>query len=312
VLLKHEAHIDEPGRVGYFIAVHRERREALFSFRGSATISDFVTDALGSATQSPTYTGDTRFHEGILAAARSTLPQVEFWIKRLFLLADYKVIFCGHSLGGAVASLLGHLLHLSLPSIKGRLHVWGYGTPSCMDLEAAKSCTEYTTNVVLHGDLVPRLSVPNFRVVTRILQKLEAAVSNSPNLSIPDGWVSSIAAVLKINSLDQPVMSLDLITHNAVALQKTEHKTRPKERALTVPGNVVFIWRRSAPSEAENTLVARCGPGSGMRALSFILFEKGAVSDHLVASYSKNLATLLSEFRKDHGKNTTGENKQLS
>jgi len=82
---------------------------------------------------------------------------------------DYGLVLCGHSLGGGVASMLG-LLWIDpnkpyVTSVESKLppnrplHVYSYGTPSCMQEELATICRSFVTSVVNHYDIIPRLSI---------------------------------------------------------------------------------------------------------------------------------------------------------
>jgi len=94
-------------------------------------------------------------------------------------LKGYKIRIVGHSLGGGVAALLGVLVseHLEKcciqvhekfpnePPVKddGFLRVYGYGTPSCVDARLADFTRTYVTNVVMHDDVIPRLTPTSIR-----------------------------------------------------------------------------------------------------------------------------------------------------
>ncbi len=94
-------------------------------------------------------------------------------------LKGYKIRIVGHSLGGGVAALLGVLVsehlekcriqvHKSFPNglpvnDDGFLRVYGYGTPSCVDARLADFTRAYVTNVVMHDDVIPRLTPTSIR-----------------------------------------------------------------------------------------------------------------------------------------------------
>jgi hypothetical protein len=93
-------------------------------------------------------------------------------IDSLLLLSKqgYRIRLTGHSLGGSVAVLLGVLVYRDLLDLAGKdsfdsvdevdtpLHVYSYGTPSCVDLSLAEVVESFVTTVVLHDDVVPRLT----------------------------------------------------------------------------------------------------------------------------------------------------------
>ena len=95
----------------------------------------------------------------------------------------FRIRIVGHSLGGGVATLLGILMSHHLEKLKlvnsgtsdvakdddRLLRVYGYGTPSCVDGKLADYTRAYATNVVLHDDVVPRLTPTSIRSLLKHL-----------------------------------------------------------------------------------------------------------------------------------------------
>lgn len=90
----------------------------------------------------------------------------------------YRIRLTGHSLGGGVAALLGVLVQRDLMQAKSAqadlgkeeeteqnapLKVYAYGTPSCVDRKLAELLEPVVTTVVLHDDVVPRLTPTSCR-----------------------------------------------------------------------------------------------------------------------------------------------------
>jgi hypothetical protein len=81
----------------------------------------------------------------------------------------------GKRIGGAVATLLGVLVYKDLADLNGQqymgptteaeapLKVYAYGTPSCVDFPLAEAVNSFVTTVVLHDDVVPRLTLASCR-----------------------------------------------------------------------------------------------------------------------------------------------------
>jgi pimeloyl-ACP methyl ester carboxylesterase len=76
----------------------------------------------------------------------------------------FKIIFVGHSLGGAVAALAGAVVRLGLEGPKVP-HVQSlcYATPACCDIAVAKFCESHAISVINDDDVVPRLSLETAR-----------------------------------------------------------------------------------------------------------------------------------------------------
>ncbi|KAI9199330.1 uncharacterized protein BJ171DRAFT_518816 [Polychytrium aggregatum] len=105
--------------------------------------------------------GSAQAHAGMLQTAKNIYDEIE----RLNLLlpifasarySSYKLVCCGHSLGGGVATLLCHLLRIShFPQAT----CIAYAPPGCLSTrEALPYFERFVTSVVLGADAVPRLS----------------------------------------------------------------------------------------------------------------------------------------------------------
>ena len=85
----------------------------------------------------------------------------------------YEIVLVGHSMGGAVAALLCHLLRTHLQAtrpdndgnIKGAINCRciTYGCPSSMCRKVAYDMTGFVTSVVLHDDIVSRITPESIR-----------------------------------------------------------------------------------------------------------------------------------------------------
>jgi len=179
---------------------HDEQKIACFSIRGTASIQDVVTDIratpvpfpqeeekedLGSKDVDSTHSDKSEEESwtsifqgsglalcGMAGAAENLFKEA---IDSLLYLAlsGYKIRIVGHSLGGGVASLLGLLVlrHFEKQGMSssinedGFVRVFSYGTPSCVDARLADHplTLDLCTSVVLHDDVVPRLTPTSVR-----------------------------------------------------------------------------------------------------------------------------------------------------
>uniref|UniRef100_A0A251RR88 Putative lipase class 3 family protein n=1 Tax=Helianthus annuus TaxID=4232 RepID=A0A251RR88_HELAN len=115
--------------------------------------------------------GSTHYgHSGIVESARDLYEQIdgnsenkEFQEGRLLtsLLGagceceGYNLRIVGHSLGGAIAAMLGLKLYGRYP----RLHVYSYGPLPCVDSVLANACSGFVTSIVYDNEFSSRLSV---------------------------------------------------------------------------------------------------------------------------------------------------------
>ena len=179
------------------IFVHDERKIACLAVRGTTTIHDVITDIRQVPVPFPDYEmvaataikiGDANerniaddeewtavFRGNGLAVSGMVGAAINLYrehIDSLLLLSKqgYRIRLTGHSLGGSVAVLLGVLVYKDLLDLAGKdafdsvnevdapLRVYSYGTPSCVDLPLAEAVEPFVTTVVLHDDVVPRLT----------------------------------------------------------------------------------------------------------------------------------------------------------
>ena len=193
--------------------VHEEQKIACVAVRGTSTIHDVITDIRqvpvpfpdpeSMPSKTTTSNGNASVDEewttvfrgqGVAVAgmAGAAVNLAREHADSLLMLAKqgYRIRLVGHSLGGAVATLLGVLIYKDLiETVEGEkadsaaaaastsaatsaaavaesdmpLRVYSYGTPSCTDLALSEAVESFVTTVVLHDDVVPRLTPTSCR-----------------------------------------------------------------------------------------------------------------------------------------------------
>ncbi|CAH9062374.1 unnamed protein product [Cuscuta epithymum] len=194
----------EKCKAAYFIVVLHHLRTVVIAVRGTETPEDLITDGL--CRECSLYEGDldglVNFchdgdhipltmkkieasspvhyaHSGVVEAARDLFMQVEGnSIDGGFLSSllgsgcecdGYSMRIVGHSLGGAIAALLGIRLHRQFPN----LHVYAFGPLPCVDLVVADACKDFITSIVYNDEFSSRLSVGSImRLQAAALQAL--------------------------------------------------------------------------------------------------------------------------------------------
>jgi len=180
---------------------HDRHKIACLSIRGTATIQDVVTDIRAMPVPFPQQQHDDDVNDeeirnkspdspflddeewtsifrgnglalcGMAGAASNLFRETADSLLYLAL-KGYKIRIVGHSLGGGVAALLGILVlryfeeqNVKLAQDDGFVRVYGYGTPSCVDAKLADHplTLGLVTSVVMHDDVVPRLTPTSVR-----------------------------------------------------------------------------------------------------------------------------------------------------
>jgi hypothetical protein len=194
-----------------------------------------------------------RCHEGILISARHVMEEIGPFLRDYLIECQYKVVFCGHSLGAGTAILSAVLLRERYPELfvnddsHRRIQVYAFAPPPVLDYDSAIAAASYCTSIVNNCDLVPRLNVSNLMVSLACLRKVQSKLSDH-DLN-PSGPASSVAFWNKIaeGTCGEPLMSLSEFNatvneaHRDIALRKTGH--------LFVPGRVLLVYN---PWSSEN------------------------------------------------------------
>ncbi|GAB2272644.1 hypothetical protein Dimus_007466 [Dionaea muscipula] len=179
----------------YFVVVLHHLKMVVIAVRGTETPEDLITDGLcreSSLTtedldgliNSKIIDADVRQrviltfphygHSGIVDAARELFNQIDGGSgdgnedkasePRGFLSSllgegcecdGYGLRIVGHSLGGAIAAVLGLRLHARYPN----LHVYAYGPLPCVDSVVADACSSFITSIIHDSEFSAYLSI---------------------------------------------------------------------------------------------------------------------------------------------------------
>lgn len=175
----------------HYISLDHEAKAVVLACRGTLGFEDVLADLTCDYDRLEWRGRGYRVHKGIHASARRILYGGDGRVlitlqEALREFPDYGLVLCGHSLGGAVTSLLGVMLaepnphgtgfvtayepqtaeagrnprlhDIRLPA--GRpIHVFAYGPPGAMSTTLCKITKGLITTVVHGSDLVPHLSL---------------------------------------------------------------------------------------------------------------------------------------------------------
>ncbi|CAN6823248.1 unnamed protein product [Brassica oleracea] len=308
-------------RPGYYVGVDHRRKLVVFGIRGTHTIYDLITDIVSSSDDEVTFEGYST-HFGTAEAARWFLNHELQTMRRcLDRYEGYKLRLVGHSLGGAIASLMAIMLR-KMPreelGFDGEIvSAVGYATPPCVSKELAENCSEFVTTIVMQDDIIPRLSQASLARLrdeilqtdwTSVIEKEEwksvlDLVTNAKQVvsSVQDAArkVSEYAKFGNKNDFPELPSSKN---HQSDSLS-TEPTTKdvvklPEE--LYVPGAVYYLMRNvrgnmksSAGKKVEYFSLWKRDPGQHFQR---ILLSGNFITDHKCDSHYYALRDVLKGF----------------
>ncbi|CAN7103195.1 hypothetical protein BRARA_E00289 [Brassica rapa] len=308
-------------RPGYYVGVDHRRKLVVFGIRGTHTIYDIITDIVSSSDDEVTFEGYST-HFGTAEAARWFLNHELQTMRRcLERYEGYKLRLVGHSLGGAIASLMAIMLR-KMPreelGFDGEIvSAVGYATPPCVSRELAENCSEFVTTIVMQDDIIPRLSQASLARLrdeilqtdwTSVIEKEEwksvlDLVTNAKQVvtSVQDAArkVSEYAKFGNKNEFPELPSSKN---HQSDSLS-TETTTKdvvklPEE--LYVPGAVYYLMRNvrgnmksSAGKKVEYFSLWKRDPGQHFQR---ILLSGNFITDHKCDSHYYALRDVLKGF----------------
>ncbi|KAL9436043.1 hypothetical protein AB3S75_022164 [Citrus x aurantiifolia] len=154
-------------RPGYYVGIDPRKKLVILGIRGTHTVYDLITDIVSSGGEEVTFEGYST-HFGTAEAARWFLNHEMGTIRQcLESHKGFRLRLVGHSLGGAIVSLLAMMLRKKsfkeLGFSPDIVTAVAYATPPCVSRELAESCSDYVTTVVMQDDIIPRLSPTSLR-----------------------------------------------------------------------------------------------------------------------------------------------------
>ncbi|KAJ1959983.1 hypothetical protein GGI12_004047 [Dipsacomyces acuminosporus] len=144
-----------------YIAHKDDTKEIIVSFRGSKTVTDWISNAKFELHSWPSAISGSKVHKGFYEAYSSVASSVKAAVLSLLKKnPSYSVVYTAHSLGGAQSVLAATDLILSNPSLKPQIKVFTYGQPRTGNSEFASWLSKQGVpiyRVTYHYDIVPRL-----------------------------------------------------------------------------------------------------------------------------------------------------------
>eukprot|EP00986_Skeletonema_menzelii_P015577 scaffold12096_cov136-Skeletonema_menzelii.AAC.1 len=160
-------------------------------------------------------------HEGILHSAQQLLQEISPLIEEYAVSKGFDVVCCGHSLGGAAATLLAILIRGKYASLvtpfvseergdsdgtrgeSQRVRAYAFAPPPLLDRLSSLACRHYVTSVVNNSDIIPRSSLTNLDVLMTVLEAVICALTeasmNPGGSSATNPILASVALFRKLS-----------------------------------------------------------------------------------------------------------------
>jgi triacylglycerol lipase len=187
----------------------RWKNDVVIAFRGTeAKLSDWLaTNASVGLVGNPRGAG--KLHTGFLRAAKSVYPQITQFIRNVKD-ENSRIFLCGHSLGGALATIVAAWLKNDAAALHPRA-VFTYGSPRVGDADYVRQWSQLglskcTYAWVAAGDPVPRVApyLFGYRHVTKLQYQLDQGTLGTTNLDrkaeiqLEDEWLDGIPAAKQL------------------------------------------------------------------------------------------------------------------
>ena len=254
----------------YFIAIDRPNNAVLVSFRGTNSVSDLLVDLICDHLPYEIFGTKGFVHKGFIESVKRLSPRLEPLIysslSKLNQEKPLSIIITGHSLGGAMATLLS--VHWLVSGIFTGidLQCYSYAAPCVFSYQLSihPSLKRFIKSIVFRDDLVPRLCLGSaFEVRGRILKIQELRRES------PDEYNNLLSLIKEGKEIG-----------NAAALYKLlEPDEEPKMRLY--PAGTIYY--SSHDENAENTLIRHVP----QEFLAEIMLSVSMLSDHMPQAYAK-------------------------
>ncbi|KAK9057378.1 hypothetical protein SSX86_022213 [Deinandra increscens subsp. villosa] len=266
-------------RPGYYIGVDTRNKLVIFGIRGTHTVTDLITDIVSSSDVEVNFEGYST-HFGTAEAARWFLTHELGTIKKYLEKHEgFRLRLVGHSLGGAIASMLAIMIRKKTSEELGFspeiVTAVGYGTPPCVSRELAECCHDYVTTVCMQDDIIPRLSVATLvRLRNEILRTdwktifekedwrsvLDLVTNAKQVMSSVQDVAKKLVDYTKFGSqktfIDVPGRKDSIAVQNSIpttsipeasksdAIKTERHDSKSPHDELFIPGTVYFLKRK--------------------------------------------------------------------
>ncbi len=190
----------------YFAVLDRAQKRIVVAIRGSTNFSDWVTNSK-STTQ--VISRGVGAHSGFYESSKNMLGNIsDVLAASLLKNPGFDLMFTGHSLGAAIASISTYVVRNNLTdggdkikraaaATSGKVTALCFSTPPVMTLNAAIDASSYTTTVIVMDDVVPRAGVVNANYLIESVANYSKSSGGASAGPIVDRNFSYAAASIK-------------------------------------------------------------------------------------------------------------------
>jgi len=284
-----------PNEPAHFIVLKKEQSlwsnelEVVIVVRGTRSVSDALTDAFMEATD---YRGG-KAHKGILESGRFLVGQHVELLEKLCKLANKKTVkltLVGHSLGAGAAAIAGIEFN-DHPMINAK--VIGFGCPSLLSQELAKSTQPFITTVVADADMIPRMN--GATIGNKLLDIMEYDWIPRARRDIVHALeeVQRVApALLNESSVEYIMDTVDSWLETYVKPTIPSPTTNRAENILYPPGTCIHFYRDGAGITGSET------PCTFFNELDV---SRTMIDDHLIdQGYRRIFLEVMRQYKRDH------------
>ena len=197
-----------------------------------------------------------------------------------------------YTIGAGTACLLGLELRSRIAAFRKNytdLRVMAFASPPVLSYKASKACAPFVTSMVNNSDVIPRSSVSNLIVMSKLLSRVnERLAANGMSFG---SWTSLKKYYDEHSKIDDDL----LLTEEELDAFFDETHAAPENdtESLFVPGRVIVMWDKGENDNGEmGGIVTDCG----MKQLRQIELSLTLVADHLVKGYRNNMSKLIEQL----------------
>ncbi|XP_075240303.1 uncharacterized protein LOC142335859 isoform X2 [Convolutriloba macropyga] len=255
---------DEHGSNQFVVAKCDESETVYVAFKGTGSWEDLATDLTIAPAHAKRTVSAGKFHAGFLKRAQM-FPIMRVLSSDLFL--DKHLVFCGHSLGGAIASIIYIELliktHRSQTQIFKSVRSITFGSPFFCDSESRNYLLKIDPDLQIFNIVAENDPVPRILSLTQSMTAFHRKIQNIGSSEAVRGLQKLLSdlnpAVLAILSAASQV----LLQHAAIfrsvrsGLQLLDKSQQSQVEHTYVPiGNYFFLNENSEEFKAYNVSAA--------------------------------------------------------